>query len=47
MMKRTQREGMKPDLDAYAPLQDMLLEMGRVAEAEDLIAQTSEKKADD
>ncbi|KAJ3697784.1 hypothetical protein LUZ61_001489 [Rhynchospora tenuis] len=47
VLKRMKQEGLKPDIDAYSPLHEILIEMGRVDDAKDLIAQMNEKKAGD
>ncbi|KAJ4794430.1 Pentatricopeptide repeat (PPR) superfamily protein [Rhynchospora pubera] len=47
VLKRMKQAGLKPDIDAYSPIKEMLLEMGRADDAKDLMAQMSEKKADD
>ncbi|KAJ4794433.1 Pentatricopeptide repeat-containing protein [Rhynchospora pubera] len=47
VLKRMKQEGLKPDLDAYSPIQEMLLRIGRADDARDLIAHINEKKADD
>ncbi|KAJ4732790.1 Pentatricopeptide repeat (PPR) superfamily protein [Rhynchospora pubera] len=46
VLKRLKQEGLKPDIDAYSPIHEMLIDMGRVDDAKDLIAQMNEKKAD-
>ncbi|KAJ4818258.1 Pentatricopeptide repeat (PPR) superfamily protein [Rhynchospora pubera] len=46
VLKRMKQEGLQPDLDAYSPIQEMLLRIGRADDARDLIAHINEKKAD-
>ncbi|KAJ3705792.1 hypothetical protein LUZ61_009497 [Rhynchospora tenuis] len=46
VLKRMKQERLKLDIDAYAPVKEMLLQMGRVDDAKDLIVQMNEKKAD-
>ncbi|KAJ4818257.1 Pentatricopeptide repeat (PPR) superfamily protein [Rhynchospora pubera] len=47
VLKKVKQQGFKPDIDAYSPIKEMLLEMGRVDDAKELVAEINENKADD